>query len=419
MSAVIRRYRNEQELSGRSGSVTSFGSRKNAFTARPIQVLAFMEASWVSGPAKNIISFATRSLEHRDSSLRPVEVTIATFERGRPSTPNAFIAGCRQKGLRVHPIPERFAFDPAILLAIPRLIAALNPDIVQTHNVKSHFLMYLTAARRTCPWIAFHHGYTRTKLRMRLYNQLNRLSLPAADHVVTVCQPFAASIKKLGVPAERITIQHNSVAGFCPAPDHHVSQLRKALEIPSCTTVLLTVGRLSREKGHCDLIEAVARVHRTHPSCPFRLVVVGDGPELSTLKQLAVTLGVSNYVIFAGHQSNVNAYYTIADIAVLPSHSEGSPNALLEAMAAGLPIIATAVGGIPEIATPGKSALLVRSKDPGGLAAAICSLLNDGVLRRRLGESARARAMDFATIAYCDSMLSFYGRVLGLAQAAC
>src|SRR6516165_9418 len=123
MSVVIRRYRNEQELSGHSGSIASFGSRKNVLAARPIQVLAFMEASWISGPAKNIISFATRSWERRDSSLPRVEVTIATFERGRQLAPNAFIAGCRQEGVRVHAIPERFAFDPAILLAMPRLIA--------------------------------------------------------------------------------------------------------------------------------------------------------------------------------------------------------------------------------------------------------------------------------------------------------
>jgi len=107
-------------------------------------------------------------------------------------------------------------------------------------------------------------------------------------------------------------------------------------------------------------------------------------------------------------------YYSIADLVVLPSHSEGSPNCLLEAMAAGLAVVATKVGGVPEVAADGHSSLLVDRNHPAMLAEAIDRLLNDEPLRRRLGDAARVRAADFTLGAYCDSLLQVYLRVLGL-----
>jgi glycosyltransferase involved in cell wall biosynthesis len=293
------------------------------------------------------------------------------------------------------------------------LIEEYKPDIVQTHGVKSHFLIRLLGVHRRYRWIAFQHGYTWPDFKMRLYNQLDRLSLPAADHVVTVCQPFASAVRQLGVPAERISIHHNAVRPFVPSSAEQVMQLRQDLAVPPGAPVLLTVGRLSREKGHRDLVEALNVISRKDHGRQFYLVVVGDGPELDSLRHLAGALGIADRVIFAGHQSDIATYYTLADIAVLPSHSEGSPNALLEAMAAGLPVAATTVGGVPEIAEDNCTALLVQSRNPGALAKAIERLLDDEALRCRLGNTARARARDFTPEAYRESMIGTYLKVLG------
>jgi glycosyltransferase involved in cell wall biosynthesis len=329
--------------------------------------------------------------------------------------PNAFTIGCENAGLQLHAITEHCAFDPTILPAMRGLIKEHKPDIIQTHGVKSHFLIRLLSAHRQYRWIAFQHGYTWPNVKVRLYNQLDRLSLPAADHVVTVCLPFASALRQLGVPSERISIRHNSVRPFVPSPGEQAMQLRKTLAIPPGTPVLLTVGRLSREKGHRDLIEALAVIRRKDHGRgrQFYLVVVGDGPELDSLMQLASVLGIADRVSFAGHQSDVATYYTMADIVVLPSHTEGSPNVLLEAMAAGLPVVATTVGGVPEIAEDNCNALLVQSRNSGALAAAIDRLLDDESLRRRLGNSARTRTWDFTPEAYRDSMIGTYLKVLG------
>ena len=172
-------------------------------TKTPIRVLAFMEASWLTGPAKNLIEFARRAAATEDD-LPQVNITIATFQRDASAAHNTFVLACQQAGLEVHIIRERFAFDPSVIPAIRRLLAACNPDVVQTHSVKSHFLMRLSGGYRKFPWVAFHHGYTWTDLKMRLYNRLDRVSLPAAHQVITVCRPFASALEKMGHMSSRV-----------------------------------------------------------------------------------------------------------------------------------------------------------------------------------------------------------------------
>ncbi len=378
-----------------------------------IRVLAFVEASSLTGVAKPVIEFA-RSAAHPQQSLR-ANIAIATFQRGSSGSPlasNEFILACQEAGLDVHVIRERFIFDPAVLVAMRKLIATLDPHIVQTHGVKSHFLMRLAATHRQRHWIAFHHGYTWTNLKVRAYNQLDRWSLRSASRVVTVCRPFATALQEIGVRAERIAIQHNAVKAFLPAPEARVLELRRTLGIPAGAQVLLNVGRLSREKGHADLIQAIAISRKANSDRTLRVVFVGDGPDGQRLRDAAREWAVADWVIFAGHQADVTPYYTIADLMVLPSHTEGSPNTLLEAMAAGIPIVATAVGGVPEIVTNNKEALLVEAHNPAALARAIDCVLGDQNLQRQLSSHARSAAAAYSPAAYCDSMLALHNACL-------
>ena len=115
-------------------------------------------------------------------------------------------------------IPEKRALDLSVLRKMRILLEKHQPDIVQTHNVKSHFFACLLGVPQRYPWIAFHHGYTRTDLKDVLHNQFNRWSLCQARRVVTVCQAFAADLEKVGVTGERILVRHNMVKAFIPAP---------------------------------------------------------------------------------------------------------------------------------------------------------------------------------------------------------
>ena len=373
-----------------------------------------METSRVSGPAKNLIEFA-RYAGNPQSPLR-ADITMATFRRGALPASDEFTVACEQAGLDVHLIRERFLFDPAVIWAMRRLVAERAPDIVQTHSVKSHFLMRLSGMYRQCHWIAFHHGYTWTSTKARIYNYLDRVSLPSATRVVTVCGAFASTLEDIGVKPERIVIRHNSVNAFVPATDDRVTQLREALRIEPGTQILLTVGRLSREKGHRDLIKALTLLRREDRSRKMRLIILGDGPDNQKLRDVAKRFAVDNCVTFAGHQSDVRTYYSLADLMVLPSHTEGSPNCLLEAMAAGLPIVATAVGGVPEIVGAGQAAILVEKENPAALADAIAHVLYDVSLRAQISTAARSTAAAYSPQSYCDSMLSLYHSCLAEEQ---
>ncbi len=374
----------------------------------PIRVVALMEATSVTGPAKNLIEFATRAARQRQP---PVLLSIVTYDRTPQAPPNAFISSARQAGLEVDTIVERFAFDPGILPRLRSALASRTPDVIQTHSVKSHFLVRLLGLHRHYPWIAFHHGYTWTDLKNRSYNLLDRWSLRAARQVVTVCQPFAAELEERGVRPERIAIQHNMVKPFVPAGPEEVAEWQRSLGIAADQLVAFTAGRLSREKGHADLLAAMAQIPPDIRQ-KFRLVIAGEGPERARLAQQAGTLGIARSVSLVGHQRELAPFYSLADLVVLASHSEGSPNVLLEAMAAGLPVVATEVGGVPEILHDGETGILVPSGNPSMLAKAMIRLLNDGGLRQRLGAASKNLARNYDPDAYCASLVRLYERVL-------
>ncbi len=266
---------------------------------------------------------------------------------------------------------------------------------------------------RRLPWIAFHHGYTRTSWRILAYQQLDRLTLRRTDQVITVCRPFARSLESRGVPREKISVITNTIEPPAPPPREVVERTRTALDLAPSDRVILTVGRLSREKGHRDLIAAFRRIRETM-SGEIRLVIVGDGPERAHLERLAAPHGRG--VVFAGQIRDPWPVYSLADLFVLPSHSEGLPLVILEAMAAARPIIATAVGGIPEILTDRCSALLIPPRSPGALASAIAELLEDEALRTRLASEASAALTRSAPPEYARRLLSIYALVLSNRQ---
>ena len=140
----------------------------------------------------------------------------------------------------------------------------------------------------------------------------------------------------------------------------------------------------------------------------MRFILVGEGPDEQMLKDTARSFLVNDWFIFTGRLPDLSRYYTLANVLVLPSHTEGSPNVLLEGMAAGLPIIATAVGGVTEVVTNEKEALLVEKHNPMAIARAICRLLGDAGLQRKLAEAARQSISAYSPAAYCDSILSLY-----------
>ena len=336
---------------------------------RPLRLLAIIEARTITGPAKNLLEFA------RLSSASGIETIIATFVRGEAS--NLFIETAARESIAVHTVKEHGRFDGAVVQALDQLAKLMKPDVIQTHAVKSHFLVRAAGLPHRAPWVAFHHGYTWPNWQMRLYNQLDRWSLRAAAKVLTVSLPFRQQLQAKGVPGGKIEIVHNAIQpgwGAAARRPETAAQLRAEMDIEPSRKVILSVGRLSREKDHLGLLDAFSRMSETLSA---HLVIVGDGTERRRIEQRIETLGLTRSVTLTGQRDSAEPYYGIANLAVLPSWSEGSPNALLEAMAAGVPVTATAVGGIPEMVTDGETALLVPPGDSKALAEVMQRLLAD------------------------------------------
>jgi glycosyltransferase involved in cell wall biosynthesis len=265
------------------------------------------------------------------------------------------------------------------------------------------------------PWVAFHHGYTWPDLRARAYNQLDRWSLRAARRVLTVSEPFRRELMGRGVAAERIDVAHNAIDpqwGRREDTPEARAALRARLGIGPEKRVVLIVGRLSSEKDHRTLLDAMRRLRSTAPEA--HLLIVGEGPEHPRIEAAIRALGLAESVTMAGQVPSAEPYYGIADICVLSSLSEGSPNALLEAMAAGVPVVATAVGGIPEMVTHGESAVLIQPGDCQAMTGALTALLTDGELARRLAAKARDLVLErHPPEARMRRLVEIYGRLAG------
>lgn len=377
-----------------------------------IRLLSLVEALTVTGPIKPIIAFSPLASAGLPGHPPFLQKLLTTRRRIFENDPLKLAT--EKVGLECILVPERQLMDPSVLGHIAGIIRHFQPNIIESHNCKSHFLLYLLRLLysdiRAKSWIAFHHGYTRTSLRVSAYQQLDRLTLRHADHVVTVCQPFARQLATRGVAHTSLTVISNPVVPRPFPKSADTSACRAALGIRPNEFVLLSIGRLSSEKGHIYLIRAFGQLLQELPQYPLKLLLVGTGPEHERLTRAAEPF--LDKVLFVGHVSDPWDIYHSSDIFVLPSLTEGSPLVLLEAMSAKLPIVSTCVGGVPESVTNGVSALLVPPKDPVAIASALRALLADESLRRTVAHAALERAAKHAPETYAYKLMSVYERLL-------
>jgi glycosyltransferase involved in cell wall biosynthesis len=383
-----------------------------------MKILSVVEATNVNAVAKLVLDFYRTASELGQSlgDFPRVSGSVVTFDRAMTGAdePNDFIAAVRTAGVELDVIPERRRFDLSVIPALKTVLEKRGPDIIVTNSVKSHFLMWRSRLWKKYPWVAFHHGYTTTDRKMRLYNRFDRFSLPKADLVVTVCAAFARELTTVArVPVEKIRAQHNSIRPAPPPAAEDVRALRERLGIANDHRVILSVGRLSKEKAHADLIEAFKQLCAAHPDLNCTLLIVGDGPERETLTTAARATGIAGRVVFTGQVREVQPFYAMADVFVLSSHSEGSPNVLLEAMAARVAVVATSVGGVPEIVQHEASALLVSPQTPASMAQAIHQILtDDGLVQRLVANAANLLISKHSPDQYARSLLRLYQVVI-------
>lgn len=270
-------------------------------------------------------------------------------------------------------------------VSLVALLRRQRIHILHTHLFGSNTLGRVLGRLAHVPvLIAHEHGSTIAPHEARIDNLLYRLS----DRILV---PSGASKRLImqteGIPARRLSVLYNGVDSTAFATGTDSACVRRELGLPDDAMLVGTVGRLSQEKGGVDLlIRAMSHLQRDNPR--LRLIVVGDGLLRPGLEKLSAEIDAG--VLFTGTRNDVPRLLGAMDIFVLPSLKEAMPVALLEAMAAGLPVVATNVGGIPEIVRSGETGILIPPGDEESLRSALAEIIADPAGRRALGEAGRA-----------------------------
>jgi glycosyltransferase involved in cell wall biosynthesis len=223
-----------------------------------------------------------------------------------------------------------------------------------------------------------------------------------ADRVLVNADSIRQWLVEQGYEPHKITVIKNGIDASLYGNRKPDGRLRREFGIPASAPIIMMIARLNPQKGLEEFIQAAARIHRSHPAARFLILganlryvdgtYVDDTRYRSELQRLAAELGVADRVLFTGHRTDIPEVLAEAAISVLPSHSEGLSNSLLESMAAGVPTVATDAGGNPELVKDGVNGILVPVKSPQRLAHACRRILDDPQFARRLGQSARCLA---------------------------
>lgn len=267
---------------------------------------------------------------------------------------------------------------------IRQLCARFRPDVVHTHNYRPDVLDAGIARSMGVPTVTTVHGSSRTRGRVQLYELVQFAMFRRFDAVVAVSRSLVRSLRRFGVPSHRIHVVPNGWDGRAPGWDRHAA--RQALGAPLDRVLIGWVGRLIPVKAADVFLRALAELR----DVPWSAAVVGDGDERCRVERLAAALGLSDRVAFHGTVDDAARLFPAFDVFVLSSRTEGTPMVLFEAMAAGVPIVATAVGGVPDVVS-GREALLVPPQDPVALTQAIRTALVDPGASLSRVTAARAR----------------------------
>lgn len=333
-----------------------------------IRILHLTASEFIGGPEKQILHHAA------DLNSPECEMLVGSFRNGN-KTP-AIVARAREAGLRTLELPPgRFDLRTAFVLA--KFLRDENISLICTHTYKANVTGFLAAPLAGCPQIGFVRGWLAETWKVRQYERVDRFVLSKMDWVACVSKPQAEYLKsRRGKKRSPFVIPNSAL--LLAYPDRSTASkedLRRTLGLPVDAFLLGAVGRLSTEKGHRFLLESMKAVIAQCPQA--HLVLLGEGRERRNLENLADSLGIRAHVTFADFQRNVAPWIRACDLIVNPSLTEGIPNVVLESMVLGTPVVATAVGGVPDLIQDGRSGRLVNGGDSNALTAAILELLND------------------------------------------
>lgn len=376
---------------------------------KPLRVLMVVRPA--AGGMKEHVLVLARGLVARGHSV----------EIAAPETSDVALAA-RIAGFTLHALPVsrplKQAAGRGAIDTLAQTIRSGDFDVVHAHGLRSGFVDRFAARRagRT-PFVVTAHNHvlaradTSDAARMR-HRVVERALSGLVDRYIAVSDSIACELTEVfRLPADKVVIIHNGVdtAPFLVAQDRALARL--ALGVAPDAPVVGLAARFSAQKGLRNLVAAIPELVLRCPG--IRVAIGGSGPLESQLREQAVALGVSDAIVWPGQIADMPLFLAALDVYVSPAETEGFSVALIEAGAAGVPVVATRVGGVPEVILDGDTGLLVVPGDPHALAAAVLALRGDPKTASRLANAARERAMSaFSPDRMVDATLAVYADVL-------
>lgn len=333
-----------------------------------------------------VLSLDTGGLERivvdlaRASREQGQRVSVICLER-----PGVLAEQAKASGASVYCAEKRPGLRPSAFVKLYRLLRSLRPDVVHTHQITALFYAGPAARLAGAPLVV-HTEHGKHYSASRRTRTLGRWSARFAAAYCCVSRDIANEVGALRiVPDEKVRVIANGIDTAAFAEPGDVAKLRSELGLPHDAPIIGTIGRLAEIKRQDVLIEAFAEVKKQVPKA--HLLLVGGGPRLDELRQLSERLGLASSVHLVGHQERPQRFLQLMDIFALTSRSEGMPLSVLEAWAAGVPVLASRVGGVPELVEHGRTGLLFESGDVPALAGLLQQLLGDRALAQRLSQA--------------------------------
>ena len=345
------------------------------------------------------------------------DIQAVVLYRRRDSMPplHPMVVEARRQGIEVEQLDGGPRLPLRAVLYVANKLRRESFSLLHTHDYKTDLLGLVAARLAKVPCVATVHGYVFVSLRLRIYRMLDLLALRFFPRIITVSEDLRRQLLAAGLPGEKVVTARNAIDAetFAFQNAQIGPQLRQQLGIGRHQPLITAVGRLIPGKGHRYFLEAARQVLRTRPEAHF--LVVGEGRQRDGLETLTAALGIRDAVSFLGFRQDVAALMKASDLIVLPSLEEGLPVVLLEALALAKPVVATAVGGVPEVVRHKETGLLVPPKDQKQLAETMLYLLRNPEEGKKLAERGRQLvSQQFNVETTARKIAQVYGEVLTL-----
>ena len=366
----------------------------------PVTIMHLRASNFVGGPEKQI-------LEHL-KLIDKQHFNPALCSFGNEDKKNELLLEGEAIGISSMQLTSQLPFDPRLVIHFRRLLKKHDVKLLVTHGYKSNIIGYLAAKKPSIPVVVYSHGWTGENTKVAFYEFLDRQIMKLINNIVAVSDGHKHQLIDAGIFGDKVTVIHNAVT--IPEATSHKS-IKSRYSLPENSRVVISAGRLSPEKNFSGLVKAATPILKQYGNVFFLLL--GEGSEREALEQQIADAGLVGRFLLPGFTADVQLLLPDADIFVSSSHTEGLPVAVLEGAGAGLPVVATAVGGTPEVVRDGWNGMLVRKGDMTALGQAIMHLLDDPDNSKAMGTKGAALVREqFAFKAQTEKLETLYQDIL-------